>query len=1137
MLDLLRVRPQHLRSVQIERDYPDPRASLHYITTPFIATTFERLAQSLQFGTTARAWRLTGDYGSGKSSFMLAFARFAAGAMDALPRELAEITSQARLELVLVVGEREPVGRSLLRALRQTVGRLPQPAPRSVVKRLAAADALGVEDLLEAVASVGDWVRTCGQASGLLIVFDELGKNFEFAAATPDQGDLQLLQNLAEASSRSGSSPVVTVAVLHQAVVAYARDLSSAERREWEKVAGRFEEIVFAPPLEQSAALTAAALGVDREALPRSFVRHARDQMQLAAHAGWYGPGAPESELDDLASRLAPLDPLVLPVLARTLRRYGQGERSLFSFLSSAEPGGLIAHARQGLAGCAPYRLHNLYDYLSQNLAATLESGPSGVRWSLVDGVVRSGVAQDAFERNALKVTALLNLLDEPTFCLTSDLLVRAIASTPAERGHAERAVERLKGGARVLYERGAGGGLCLWPHTSVDLQRAFEDALTAVERGDDVISALRPVLPSEPLVARRHYVTTGAMRNFEVVYAPLASLAESLKVPTSPSADGRLLIALTRTERERDEALALLDAHAEWRATLVVGVPPPVGHLAPLLRDLDAWRWIAEQTPALSGDRLAREEVSRQIAFAEDRLRRALSVLLDLRGSGAVSAQWFHQGDAITVRSGRRLAQILSDVCDQAFSKAPRVVNELLNRRQLSTAAARARSLLMEGLAQSPDRPSLGLDEEHMPPEMAAYLSILQAGNVHVHRDDRWQVVRPCPDVLNIGPSLDRIDEVLRREEDRRVPYLEIIEALRGPGYGVREGLAPLLVAIYLAAYWHHTAVYEDGTYLEQVGGPEFTRILKEPEHFTLQHCAIEGVRTAVFSRLAEVVGVPSEATEPDLLDVVRPLLQFVARLPDHARRTRNLTATTAAVRSVLLRVHDPSAMLFRDLPRACGLEPFTAEEALDEGRLDVFVSDMATSMRELHGAYPALLERISDALGRAMEADGPAETLHVSVGRRAERLVNIVAEPELKSFALRLADRKLTTKAWLESLASLLARKPPERWAEADEREFHHRLRLIARRFIRVEATALVAHGSALEAAPGFGVYHLVITGADGRELEDLVRGDAADPEVLALEQQFSGLLAAHGRNGLLAAARALVALTGESSDSTDR
>lgn len=1130
MLDLLQVRHQHLRSVQIERDYADPSASLHYVVTPFVAATFNRIAESLQFASTARAWRLTGDYGSGKSSFVLAFARYAAGATKELPAELRLSAAPHRLEPVLVVGAREPVGRSLLRALRQTLHRVVAKPPRKVLKMLAEAEDLQIRSILAAISSVSDHVREIGRASGLLIVFDELGKNIEHAAATPDQGDLQLLQEVAEAAGRSGMAPLVTIAILHQAVMAYARDLSTAERREWEKVSGRFEEVVFAPPLEQGAALVAAALGVQASALPAPLKRLARTQMRSAARAGWYGPGALERELDGLAVPLAPLDAFVLPVLARMLRRFGQNERSLFSFLSSAEPGGLLTHARQPLERYAPYRLYNLYDYVAQNLSGPLESGPSAVRWGLINGVVRSSVARDELERTALKTVGLVNLLDDPSLCLTKELLVRSVAS-PEGLGRAEAAVERLIVSARILYDRGAGGGLCLWPHTSVDLQSAFEEALKAVERDKDLISAIRTALPSEPLVARRHYVRTGAMRHFEVAYVPPSALEQALQAPTGQGADGRVVMALTRTERERKQALGMIEAHLHWPEILVAGIPPPIGELAPLLRDLNAWRWVADQTPALSGDRLAREEVGRQIAFAEDRLRRALSVLVDFSGGGAVSTSWFYMGDCLEIRSGRRLAEALSDVCDHAFSKAPTVTNELLNRPQLSSAAARARSRLIEGLAQAADKPALGLDASHMPPEMAVYLSILRAGNVHVFRDGRWQVVRPDPDPLNIAPALDRIGEILRKDEDRRVPYLEVAEALRAPPYGVRDGLIPLLVAVYLAAYWHHTAVYEDGTYLERVGGTEFTRVLKEPEHFHLQHCAIEGVRTAVFSRLAAVVGVPAEASRPDLLDVVRPLLQFIARLPDHARRTRSLTVTTAAVRDVLLRVRDPSAMLFTDLPKACGLDPISADDVLSEEQLDAFVGAVATSVRELHGAYPALLDRISDGLCRSTEAPGK-EALHAALARRAERLVGTVAEPELKSFALRLADTKLGDKAWLESVASFLARKPPERWAEVDEREFHHRLKLLARRFIRVEA-ALTADGAAIEVESGEEVYRLVITGADGRELEDLVRGGNDDPAVAELEKQLAQMIRTNGRAGMLAAARALLAVGAENAE----
>ena len=362
----------------------------------------------------------------------------------------------------------------------------------------------------------------------MLIVFDELGKNLEFAAASPDDGDLQLLQDLAETAARSGAAPLVVVAVLHQAVTAYARDLSSVDRREWEKVSGRFEEIVFAPPLEQGAALVAAALGLNQADLPQTIAEQAEAQMRLAVQTGWYGPGANQDSLELLAPALAPFDAFTLPVLSRLLRRYGQNERSLFSFLSSSEPGGLLAHAGRALAQYQPYRLHNLYDYLAQNLSGALASGVSGVRWNLIEAV-RSAAAQSSLERNVLKTVGLINLLDDPGYSVTPELLV-SLLSDDIDRDGSLAAVRRLKHDSRILYDRGAGGGLCCGRIPALTCPKHSNKGLATAAQQSDVIAALRPVLPTEPLIARRHYVETGTMRHFESRDAPFAALGAALR-------------------------------------------------------------------------------------------------------------------------------------------------------------------------------------------------------------------------------------------------------------------------------------------------------------------------------------------------------------------------------------------------------------------------------------------------------------------------------------------------------------------------------------------------------------------------------------------------------------------------------
>jgi hypothetical protein len=300
---------------------------------------------------------------------------------------------------------------------------------------------------------------------------------------------------------------------------------------------------------------------------------------------------------------------------------------------------------------------------------------------------------------------------------------------------------------------------------------------------------------------------------------------------------------------------------------------------------------------------------------------------------------------------------------------------------------------------------------------------------------------------------------------------------------------------------------------------------MLKEPEHFSIQHCAVEGVRTEVFSRIAEVVGVATNPTDLDLLDVVRPLLQFVGRLPDHARRTRSVTVLTAAVRSVLMRVHDPNLLLFTDLPTACGLEPFRAEEPLDEEKLEDFVVSMSQAVRELRGAYPALLLRVEEALASALGVSGPAQAMQAMLASRAEPAKDAIVEPELKAFVIRLADKSLAAGAWLESLATFLGRKTTERWAEADEREFHHRLKLLARRFERVLA-AQAGAGGRLNLQAGEDAVHVRITRANGEELESLVRGAASTQDMDALQAEFAQLLSRHGQAGMLAAVRAILA-----------
>ena len=126
------------------------------------------------------------------------------------------------------------------------------------------------EEIVEGFIEFSQFAKAKSKGSGILLILDELGKFLEFAAMYPDRQDIYLLQQLAEACSRSGNTPLFVLGILHQGFSAYADRLDGTSKQEWEKVAGRFEEILFNQPLEQVVHLLSSALGVQAKDVPRS---------------------------------------------------------------------------------------------------------------------------------------------------------------------------------------------------------------------------------------------------------------------------------------------------------------------------------------------------------------------------------------------------------------------------------------------------------------------------------------------------------------------------------------------------------------------------------------------------------------------------------------------------------------------------------------------------------------------------------------------------------------------------------------------------------------------------------------------------------------------------------------------------
>ncbi|MCL4854104.1 MAG: hypothetical protein KJZ78_22320, partial [Bryobacteraceae bacterium] len=476
------------------------------------------------------------------------------------------------------------------------------------------------------------YLRHSGKADGIVIILDELGKFLEFAALHPDRQDIYLLQMLAETASRSGDMPIFVVGLLHQGFHAYAEQLTLTAQKEWDKVAGRFEEILFNQPLEQTAFLVANALNIRRDRLPRGATSRLEDEMSKAIELGWYGVDAVKQRLLSIAPEIFPLHPTVIPVLVKLFSRFGQNERSLYSFLLSNEPFALQSFAEQPAKTDSFYRLHNLYDFARAAFGHRLALQTFRSHWNQIESVVESFPRNQVLELQILKTVAILNVIDSSQLLATEDAIATTVDSlTDAAAKKVKVALKVLQREKAVLYFRGAAGGYCLWPHTSVNLERAYQEASSAVPVPQRIGPLIREQLETRPLVARRHYIKTGNLRHFDVHFVPTAELQETLASRTG--ADGQVVVALCETAAERKAAIefAISKAVAN-RKEVLIAVPRPLQGLAKQVAEVQRWEWVLDNVAELNHDNFALEEATRQLTAAKQFLRKSLQSFVGLR-------------------------------------------------------------------------------------------------------------------------------------------------------------------------------------------------------------------------------------------------------------------------------------------------------------------------------------------------------------------------------------------------------------------------------------------------------------------------------------------------------------------------
>lgn len=1026
-LSPIRVERRFVRSARIDSDLGKTDAIDGYVLQPSVRSAFVAMAQAIgQAGQGAFSW--TGPYGGGKSSAALVLAALLGA------KGKARSAAEALLDGDTLAAIRRGFGQS--RKGWRVIGLSGRRAP--IADDLRAALGIGpTDDILRAITAAAQARDT----DGVFLVADELGKYLEHAAQ--DGGDFHILQDIAEAAARSNGKLVV-LGILHQSFERYAAKLPRATRDEWAKIQGRFQDIPLVTAVDEtldliSRAITCGAVPAAATALASRIADEVRQRR-----------GGADAALPSVLEGCWPLHPVVAMLLGPLSRqRFGQNERSVFSFLSSAEPAGFqdfLGHRSPEQA----YSPAKLFDYLTANLGPAILASNDGHRFSTsLDAIDRASARGGALHVALAKAATVIEMFGAGTGLAATAGVLAASVSEAAERD-VTAALDDLVGWS-VLVHRKHVGAYAVFAGSDFDL-----DAAVAALRATDERMDLAERLALPPVVAKRHYHRTGCLRWSDVIVYPLPMLelargAEDAGLyATSHAAafdawrggrrTGPAIVLAVRpagmTDREA-EAAAKAIARRDDNACLTCGLPRSSYLIRELALELDSLERIAQHNPQLEGDMIARREVQARISEVSSMIEQ------EVRGAFA-QAKWFAAGKRIAAYDRMPLSTIASAEADALFAAAPLIRNELINREKPSSNAMAAVRALLHAMTLQTNEPRLGL--KGFPPEFALYASVVREAGLHIETEaGRWEFAAPGSD--EIGQSYAALWSVAGALPDGS-SIADLYARWERAPIGLRAGPMPILAFAWLLANARSRAVYLDGIFTPAIDDLLADRLLQSPEAITVRHVALGHNHDALLNGLAATLGPRGFAGDITPLTIAKGLVRVVATLPRWTQRSRSFGIETRRIRDLVLHADDPNKLLFDEI---------AALAATPKGCVDL----VATALIELDQGYGAMLDNLVGALAMALGCDPSA---FGGISRRVASVQGITGDLRLDAFAQRVAglENAADRQAAVEGLASFLVHRPAAQWSDQDVDKAHAELIRFTKRLREAEALA-VARGRA--------------------------------------------------------------------------
>lgn len=963
-------------SINIEHSQFNPES---YIITPNAQGVVGNIVDSFNAG--IHSFNIIGSYGTGKSNFILALEDGLAKGSNRLTTNNGQFNGFAKIKFVKIVGDYMSFQNLLTSHL------FPTSATDNLFDNLT--------QYFKEAEKRGEFI---------FFVIDEFGKLLEYAAKNNPERELYLLQQFAEfINDRKRNAILLTT--LHQNFNSYARSLTDSQRNEWTKVKGRFKEIVFNEPVEQLLFLAAKRI---QRAPKKELNKGFHKVCELARTTKFVSA----SVSDETASALYPLDLFAAQALAISIQRYGQNERTLFSFLEATGTGSFQTfqegnHTTYSLADVYDYDIYNFYSYLSEVNADSAAWTSMRVSIERIEGLFEGKTAVNAVK--IVKTIGMMNLFGNAGVrCTTEQLVLYAKNALGIDE---PGAIIDLLTQYKIIRYAEYKSQYILFEGTDVNIEGELLKASGIVPRAKDFLEKLLANFNLPVEFANAAYYHKGTPRYFKYRIS-----AYPLTETPQDEIDGFVNLVF-------DEGLSLerlKSDTAEVEEAILYVYFKLADKIIDHIWQLDKLAYV--QNIIDSHDNVAQKEIGALIAHEQNLLNTSvLNALFDY-GDDVV---WVYRGQEVRITSKTDFNKRLSIICDDVYRDTPIYINEMVNKHKPSSAISLARVNFLTYLLENSSEANLGFENTKFPPEKTIYLTLLHNTGMHVQVGDDYLL--DAPKEHSFQELWRACEAFMESTKEKPRKLLELMKILKSRPFKLKQGVIDLWLPTYLIIRKNDYSLYdENGVYIPVINREVLDLMQRTSAGFSVKAFNVDGVKLDLFNKYREAINLnrDDEFTAESLIETIRPFLVFYKKLNKYAKHTKRLQKTTLKFREALATGTDPEKTFFEDLPRALGFNDTDISENADVLRR--YVELLQKAIQELRSCYVNLISRLESAVVEALGLKSKEYASYkVELEQRYSGIKTYLLTDKQKTFLTRILTKAIDRTTWYQSLAYVVLDK----------------------------------------------------------------------------------------------------------------